>query len=253
MNQLLYVYGIIPSQQSIAELATITFGSLAAVVEYVSAREFGQEVLAENIKDMKWVSVKAVRHQEVLSSVGKEITVIPLKFGSVFVSEESVQAMLNEKSEAFSTILDRLDDKQEWGLKLFYQTATLQNWLEQNNKELIEIDGQISTLSSGAAFLLKKKKEQLLKNKVKAEINAYRKSIFELAKHYSEELLQNKELDSKLSGNPDANLLNLAILIRPGQLAALQKELIAIDESHKSRGLYHDLTGPWPAYNFVDL
>ncbi|MEM8895545.1 MAG: GvpL/GvpF family gas vesicle protein [Bacteroidota bacterium] len=253
MSQLLYVYGIVPSNQSLKELKTIHLGSLAALVEEVSDQEFGEEALAENIKNMEWVSEKAVHHQEVLATAGSESTLVPLKFGRVFSSEESIQSMLKEKERYFTDLLHRLDGKQEWGLKLFFNPATLQSWLEKNNHEIKEADEQISGLSSGAAFLLKKKREQLIKEKVKKEVNTYRKSVFTLCKEQSEELVQNKELDSKLSGNPDTNLLNLALLIQPNQFTALEKELSTMLDDNQSQGLYHELTGPWPPYNFVNL
>ena len=85
---------------------TVHFRDLAAIVSdtpiviYVPTRE---NVLA---------------HEFVNETVMREHTVIPMSFGTVFRSEDDVTELLRSTYQAFSEVLDKMQDKIEFGLKV---------------------------------------------------------------------------------------------------------------------------------------
>src|SRR4029079_10156529 len=57
-------------------------------------------------------------HEFVNETVMKEFTVIPMSFGTVFRSEDDVTELLRSTYQAFSDVLDKMQDKIEFGLKV---------------------------------------------------------------------------------------------------------------------------------------
>ena len=59
-------------------------------------------------------------HEFVNETVMKEHTVIPMSFGTVFRSEDDVTELLRSTYQAFSDVLDKMQDKIEFGLKVLW-------------------------------------------------------------------------------------------------------------------------------------
>lgn len=248
MSELFYIFGIRKNEIT-ADL--ISYGDLTVVHEMVSESEFGQEAIAENLKNMEWVNRKVIHHQTRLSEIAKDETIIPLKFGTIFKSEESIQKMLAGRAEEFTNLLKQFKGKQEWGVKLFYAESVLSQWVEKHEEELQEIDKQIQSVNPGGAFLLKKKKEEALKKHIKDQLNLDRKRVFEYLSQLGAQTVVNKEIEQKLTGRKEKNLLNLALLIDPDQLQKVKKFLDLELKKMKDKGVFPELSGPWPPYSFV--
>src|SRR6478672_6611199 len=59
-------------------------------------------------------------HEFVNETVMREFTVIPMSFGTVFRSEDDVTELLRSTYQAFSDVLDKMQDKIEFGLKILW-------------------------------------------------------------------------------------------------------------------------------------
>lgn len=252
MSQLLYIYGIIRWSSDL-ELPLIKEGELAAIFEKVPAAEFAEEALAANIKNMDWIGQKAVHHQRVLEDAALHTTIVPLKFGSIFKTEETVKAMLKEKQGAFLRLLDQLNGREEWGLKLNYDSKELVQWVDEHSDDIAPFHQEMSKSSAGTAFLLRKKKEEAIKKVVKQELNDCRKRVYNGIAAAHAELKKNPELEGKLLGAGLANILNLAILATKNQREQIAAFVEGISAEMRQKGMQLELTGPWPPYNFVEL
>lgn len=251
MIELYYVFGVLSENTVVKSAETITHAGLKAIFERVPEDEFGEQYLSNNLKNMEWVSEKVVHHQSVLDQLQGAEPLIPFKFGSIFKTEEGLKEMLLDRKEDFAALIEKLRGKQEWGVKLFYDSAKLTEWAEKGSDEIILFNKQIDEGSAGKAFLLKKKKQEALNKLCKQQINDYRKRVFGFISDRDVEVYQNKELESGLTGRPDTNILNLAIL---SEASNTQKLMSFIDELQPAlidRGMKLELTGPWPPYNFV--
>src|SRR5204863_10036310 len=117
----LYVYAIAraghPTPDDVDVEALDTDG-LSMFYAKVDAVEFSQGVIDARSKDVEWLGAIGYRHQAVMSALMRGGTVIPLRAFTVFANESSVRAHLLKESKHFSAILDRLDGKQEWTLRI---------------------------------------------------------------------------------------------------------------------------------------
>ena len=74
----------------------------------------------------------------------REHTVIPMSFGTVFRSEDDVTELLRSTYQAFSDVLDKMQDKIEFGLKVLWDREKVIANLERENDEIRRLKDEIS-------------------------------------------------------------------------------------------------------------
>ncbi len=223
---------------------------LYAVVSNVSADEFSEENLKKNLADLEWIKKKANVHEMVIETVMKNSCVIPFKFGTIFNTEENLKVMLKKHAEILKENLNNLRDKEEWGVKIYCDIKKLKECLSQQGDEILKIDKEISSSSPGKAFILKKKKGDLIKDIVNKRICEYGQESFERLKQIVIESKINKLLPKEVTERKDDMILNSAFLVEKNKVSDFMRILSTLRAQYKDRGLFFDCTGPWPPYNF---
>lgn len=224
---------------------------ITALVSRVSLREFGQEALKANLEDITWLEAKVRTHHGVLETASISHTVIPMRFCTIYQSEERVHEMLAECCDGFVSTLERLRGQQEWGIKVYYDSNTLTRKVEQVSVRVQALAAEMEQKSSGVAYFMRKKQEGMVAEEVE-------RLCVECAQHSHDRLasrardavinpLQNKEL----TGANDEMILNGAYLVAEEQLAAFRAELENLKEEYGDLGFSYAMTGPWPPYNFL--
>ncbi len=241
-----YIFGVVRSIDHQSQ--TIPYQDIAAFYEEVSEQDFGEQALAKNLKDMSWVSEKALHHQEVLNDAVNQRTIIPFKFGSVFSSKDKVIQMLRARADQFNELLSQLEGNKEWGLKLYYDEEKLDMTLNQE-EDLQSIRREFASSSPGKQFLLKKKEEQIRKELKKTVLNKFRQDFFDLTrKNAVNRVKQLETTNPELDDKQGVNILNLAVLAPNKDFLSNLSSFQAVILEY---GLNYHVTGPWPAYNFV--
>lgn len=226
------------------------YQDLYAVVSSVSADEFSEENLKKNLADLEWIKTKAGIHEKVIETVMKNSCVIPFKFGTIFNTEENLKIMLKKQIREFKDILKYLEDKEEWGVKIYSDLAELEENLIQEDKELLSLSNEIGSASPGKAYILKKKKEDLVKKVVNKKLNEYGQYSFERLKQCAIGSHINKLLPKEVTERKDDMILNSVFLIYKDKVSDFMDILNALKELFENKGLFFDCTGPWPPYNF---
>ena len=111
---------------------TVAFKDLAAVVSDTPIVIY--DPTRENV----------LAHEFVNETVMKEFTVIPMSFGTVFRSEDDVTELLRSTYQAFSDVLDKMQDKIEFGLKVLWDREKVIANLERENDEIRRLKDEIS-------------------------------------------------------------------------------------------------------------
>src|SRR5215213_11762401 len=68
-----------------SKLEWISVNSLAALVSEVPRATYSEENLAEHLTDATWTAIRAMRHETVAEYVAKRATVIPIRFGTIYL------------------------------------------------------------------------------------------------------------------------------------------------------------------------
>jgi len=228
----------------------IFYQDLYAIVNKVKESEFAEENLKRNLADLEWIKIKASIHEKVIEGIMKNSCVIPFKFAAIFNSEDNLKTMLSRHLEEFKDILEQLEDKEEWGVKIYCDLEKLKEVIIQEDGEILNIDKEINSSSPGKAYLLKKRKEELLNIAVNKKLNEYGQVSFDRLKERSQEARINKLLPKEVTERKDEMILNSVFLVEQDKVAVFLNTIEEFKTRCADKGLFFDCTGPWPPYNF---
>lgn len=237
----------------VSRLYFIYYYGIYAVVGKVSEDEFNEENLKRRLTDLEWVKTKTGIHEKVIEGIMKNACVLPFKFAVLFNTEDNLKAMLEEHIREFKDGLKYLEGKEEWGVKIYCETERLESFLIKNDDEALKIDREINSSSPGKAFLLKKKKDELLIILINKKINEYGQTSFDKLREQSIRTRINKLLPKEVTERKDDMILNSAFLIEKNKVNDFMGILDMLRVQYEDGRVFFDCTGPWPAYNFCNF
>jgi Gas vesicle synthesis protein GvpL/GvpF len=252
-----YVYGVVPAAQLASDAFAGTSGvhpagaivligddELAAITSDVPLSEFGEAAIADNLHDEAWLEEKVRAHEAVLEAALARAPLVPFRFGTIYNSDEHVRAMLR-KNPALGEALERLRGTVELGVKAFLDVAQFER--ARGGDE----DDEPS--SSGRAYLLRKQRDRKLAEDRSAFAAACASESHERLAAAAEDARANPIQRPEVSGRGGEMILNGAYLVRAEQEVAFRDALALLEQSNAADGVRYELTGPWPAYNFVGV
>jgi hypothetical protein len=251
---LIYVYAItrdavIPDAEAVDQtrhFGAAKAGDLAAVYTPVKAEEFSQDVIDRRAGDLEWLGAIGYRHQDVIARLMKETAVIPLRAFTLFSSEEALRAYLGEHAEALGNVLERLDGKQEWTLRVEFEPQRWSDSLVDRVDSLRELRSQIEASAPGKAFLLKKKLDD---EKKRASAEAEKNVVAEIERHVLDKLRCQTVAESR--ERREGAFPQINVLIDRDEESLLQELHAELTSRYEPEGVTLALTGPWPPYTFA--
>ena len=138
-------------------------GGLAAIASRVDLAEFGEEALAERARSSTGSRRAALAHEEVLERAlqgGRSL--LPFRFGTIYLDTEQVGALLRERSSELSGGLERVRDRLELGVRGALDPARAEAALLESDPDLAPLAAELAGSSSGAAYMRRKQLEREL-------------------------------------------------------------------------------------------
>jgi hypothetical protein len=252
-----YVYGVVrvdrlPMLDGVAgigdaPLSVVQSNQLAAVVAEVARRDFippdaGRE-------DTAWLERAVRAHESVLERCLEPGPVLPMRFATTVRDDGDVRALLREHEAEFIASLERLLGHREWGVKAFLSDPeALAHHVLEVRGDLAARERELADRSPGAAYLTRKRLDR--------EIALAGDDLCAELADGAHQRLAATAVDARLpiGSQPRAERvhLNAAYLVAEAEEAAFEAVVAELDRAHAELGLRYELTGPWPAYNFVD-
>lgn len=212
-----------------AHVEAIRCGDYLCWVSRVSKNEFGDQ-LNERMQDLEWLATAGLRHQRVVAELSSHLTVLPTRFGTVFLTEGSLAQDVKERKAALRTAFERVADADEWGIKVF---AVAKPNPAAAAKDL-----------SGSDYL--KRKAQILRpstgKKLDAEVLEFIAALTKLAVAASP--------GGKASAGQPGLVWHGSFLVRRKDRKKLESALSKFATRWKNARRI-DCSGPWPPYSFV--
>ncbi|MDP1760137.1 MAG: GvpL/GvpF family gas vesicle protein [Candidatus Woesebacteria bacterium] len=191
-------------------------------------------------------------HEDVVDTLMKQTTIVPIKFGTVLKDEEAALKMLQDYEGKFKKLLSKFTGREEWGIKVYADSKKFKDYIGKNEPEFLKQQGSLSKVASkGAAYLLGRKMEEELKNDVASRLAKTSEVIFQEAGKDAYEAKLNKTLPQKLTGKNKEMILNTAFLIEKEKVARFCKQVKKLIEKYEPMGIEIELSGPWPPYSFT--
>jgi hypothetical protein len=252
-----YVYGVVSAEVELPEgmpgvdpghaAALIEHGDLAAIASRVSLAEFGEEQLHENLNDVAWLEEKARAHERVLDEALSRMTVVPMRLCTIYRDSRQVEEMLGSEREVFVDALARLEGKSEWGVKLIAAPGALERAAAGSGSGA-EDAGEVS---AGMAYIRGKSREAKVREQVDRVSAEWAEEVHERLEALVSEALLNPLQNPEVSGHEGDMLLNGVYLVAEEEAEGFHEAAEALAEEYADLGAAVEVTGPWPAYNFV--
>ncbi len=258
-NELIYVYCISSTPVtldlgSIHEgLKCILFQGYYIIVKNVSPDEFSEENLKKKFADLSWIDKNARDHIRVISQIMKSSTVIPFKFGTIFKSEENLGKFISDYSDSLRENLINIEGKEEWSVKIYFDRKVLNEQIAEHSETVLNIEQQILESSPGKAFLLKKKKAELIEKEVEKLIKSCGQTCYDEFKNISELSRINNLLPKELTERNDDMILNVSFFIKKQRVADFVGTVDLLQGKFKNIGFDIDVSGPWPPFSFISI
>jgi hypothetical protein len=232
-------------------LEVIPSGELLAIVRRVPLARFTPEALRYQAEDPTWIETAARRHNAVLERIHRARTVLPAKFGSVYVSAEDVQTALRDEHDRLLERLNWLDGCDEWGVRLYGNLAAIRQRAETEQDSVHRLREELASASPGRAYFLRRKLADELASIAERLLDDLVEQAYErFARHAKAGQLSQRIAGSRISQDDDsAEILRAVFLTSREEKEAFIADLSAFAESQP--GLWCEYSGPWPPYSFA--
>jgi hypothetical protein len=184
-------------------------------------------------------------HQNAVSLVMKQNqTVIPVSFGNVFHSKEDVGVLLENLYPQFEKLFPEIKGKIELGLKVIGK----KEWLESQvsgNAQIEKMANAVKGKSEAAGYYERIQLGGAAQKIVASLQNEINQEVFTPLKESAEASKVNDPIGEKM-------LLNASFLVDRDKEAQFDQIVNETYEKWKDK-VDFNYSGPWPAYNFVNI
>src|SRR5688500_16776159 len=199
-----YVYCIIKSEKPLtfgalgiggesSHVLTVNYRNLAAVVSSTSL------VVQDPTRD------NVLAHQRVNETVMQHHTVIPMSFGTVFKTHDDIMELLRSAYEAFNDVLNKMQDKFEFGLKVLWDREQMVREIEVEDEDIRRLKAEIST-QKGSTYFARMQYGRLTDAALQARSERCVGEIFEALRDVSVASRSNKPIGDRM-------IMNAAFLV----------------------------------------
>lgn len=244
---ILYVYAVGRAGHPLPDgIDAVDGGGLTAFVTPVDEVEYSQPVIDARAKDVEWLGAIGYRHQSVMNALMRGGTIVPLRAFTLFKNHASVKHYLEENREQFARILERIDGKLEWTLRIEFDPERWRDALSKRVPSLAALEEQIAQAAPGKAFLLTKKLDDERK---RASREAEQQVAAEIENEVVEKL--KSEVVAESRERRDGAFPQINVLLPRDEDARLQELAEELGRRYGDEGVTLALTGPWPPYTFA--
>ncbi len=210
---------------------------LWAVVQSVPQADYGEAALARGLQDLDWVGERAIAHERVIESFLSATALLPMQLFTLFTSDDRVVEHVRKDRARIGRILRRVEKKVEWGLRL--------TW---NEKAARERTGR-KPAKSGAEFLARKRDVLDVTRKQLAEARTAANRVYKAIDRQAAASQRRTSLERAAPGS--RLLLDAAFLVPVARSTAFKSAVREQTRALRGTGIETSVTGPWPAYNFI--
>lgn len=210
--------------------------SLWAIVSTVPLAQFGEAAIARGLKDLTWVSACAVGHERVVERLLGRGTVVPMKLFTIFSSDARAIEHLARERRSIEPLVRRLRGRVELGVRVSLAAPAPRARAAPR-------------VAGGAAYLRAKQTLHAASAELRSRARDRVEGVFDALAGESAESRRRPVVQAEAGGRV---LLDAAYLVSAARLRRFQSTARALAKTLADEGYRLTLTGPWPAYNFIE-
>jgi hypothetical protein len=258
-TDLIYVFCLTDTPPRLQEtmgsecLEALVLGDFHVVVKYVSPEEFLEENFKRNLSDIEWLDKNTREHVRVNGALSGQYNVIPFKFGTIFYNEDSLRRFIADYTMSLSENLSFIKGKEEWSVKIYCDRKSLSIQIDELSEESADLEKQIMASSPGKAYLLKRKKTELIEFEMDRICKKYGQEYFDEFIGVSTATSLNNLLPKEFTGREDNMILNASFLVNKNEVSNFRNKLDTLKNKYENSGFCIESTGPWTPYSFIHI
>lgn len=234
-----------------ARLEIVSCNDLGAVVSLVPLSDYSEEALQERLSEVAWTALRAMRHERVLEHFARRTSVVPLRFGTIYLQRAGVERMLDEREEELRAIIERVRGHEEWSLNIYSDRTKLMEAIRHLSARLRELDERAQLASPGQAYLMRKKIDAMRMDEARVETKSKIEEIERNLKTLSAGATRLR-VHKDEAGEHGELVGRLAFLVERERFPEFRAEAERLAGACADAGFQIELTGPWPCYSFAE-
>jgi hypothetical protein len=237
-----YVYCIIRASQP------LRFGGIGMDEQWPDVYAIDYKDMSAVVSDVPIAPLDSTRenvlaHERVNETVMREHTVIPMSFGTIFKTREDIVELLRSAYEAFADVLNKMQDKLEFGLKVLWDRDDMVRAIESEDEDIHRLKTEISS-QKGSTYFARMQYGRLIDTALQQRSERYVAEFLARLRDVSVASRVNRAIGDKM-------IMNAAFLVQRDQEQAFDRRIKEIASRYDR--LTFKYTGPWPPYNFVNI
>src|SRR5215213_910038 len=233
-----------------SKLEWVSVNTLAALVSRVPRESYSEEALSEHLTDATWTAIRAMRHEAVVEYVAKRTSVVPLRFGTIYLERQGIEQMLAERSRELEEIIEHLRGREEWGVNVWCDRAILLSSITSVSPVLRDLVERAEQAAPGQSYLMQKKIETLKVDEARVAVNRIVEQIEEELRKQSDDARRLRILKVETTEHGELKA-KFAFLVKRSEFEKFRDAAEQLAQENEAAGVRLELTGPWPVYNFV--
>ena len=223
-------------------------GPAAAVASRVGLDRFDPDKLqGRTAEEIRWLSEIAARHNQIICQAADSSTVLPLRLGAVFRSQDSLQAALVRCRPTVASFLQQFRQRQEWSVKLYGKTFQREDLAGHAGPPSPHYDTAART---GTGYLAEKKLQLEDRRKLRATLHQTVQTVEQRLSAKAERYCRLRTLTGELTGHSEDMVFNAAFLLPAATRESWLEMIERVRQDICETGLLLELSGPWPPYHF---
>jgi hypothetical protein len=186
------------------------------------------------VHDLDWVSACALGHERVAEHFLAQGTLLPMKLFTLFTSDEAAVGQSQRDARRIARLRDRLRGRTEWGVRL-------------RRRDEPAPAAPVGRARSGAEFLKRKAVARKAARGERAGDDLRAERTFKALRRFAAQALR-----KNLPDEAGRVLLDGVLLVDRAKTAGLRRAAAQQARALAREGVDLVLTGPWPAYHFLE-
>src|SRR5690606_19208489 len=198
------------------------------------SRDWSSDVCSSDLRE------NVLAHELVNETVMREHTVIPMSFGTIFRTRDDIIELLKSTYRAFDDVLEKMNDKIEFGLKVLWDRDKVISRLEESDEEIRRLKGEITGNAQSSTYFARMQLGRLVEAALENSANRYVVDIHESLKPVAVASRSNKPIGDRM-------IMNAAYLVERSREQEFDEAVKALSSKYDDQ-LSFKYTGPWPPY-----
>jgi hypothetical protein len=202
---------------------------------------YGAGPITTGLRDLDWVSRAAISHEAVVEAFGGVAALLPMKLFTIFAGDERARQYIHAEQRRIESALRRVLNHEEWGVRV---TLT-----GRRTPAGTRVNAKARTALSGSGYLEHKKVQRDVAVELAQHAKKVAADLYDLLGARSS--VSKRRSITELPSAGGALLLDAVFLVKRTRVAMFRKAIERQARLLKPDGYVVSLSGPWPAYSFV--